>query len=178
MKLKRELFSRFAANPISSSLPFFIIRWAMRIALISPVGIARKSSALPVIECCTKEFTRKVRFTFSYRPRSLTFCRYLERPYKCEQCQKAFAHKANYVSHLKTHEAKAYDCKHCGLQNPTAAKLRQHEDQEHPEERPFRCCYCNKSFKVSHSLEAHKQKCSESLLDVKPSKFFNYYPVN
>lgn len=87
---------------------------------------------------------------------------HLERPYKCENCQKTFAHKANYISHLKTHETKAYVCKTCGLPNPSAAKLRQHEDASHPEERPFRCCYCHKSFKVGYSLEAHKLKCAES----------------
>lgn len=99
---------------------------------------------------------------------SLYFVTYLnasfsssERPYKCEQCQKAFAHKANYLSHLKTHEIKAYICKNCGLQLPSAAKLRQHEDNEHPEERPFRCCNCQKSFKATHSLEAHKLKCGD-----------------
>ncbi|CRK99782.1 CLUMA_CG013090, isoform A [Clunio marinus] len=84
-----------------------------------------------------------------------------ERPYKCEQCFKSFS--ANYFNHLKTHESKAFICKTCGLQVTSETKLRQHIDNEHPEERPFRCCHCRKSFKASHTLETHRQKCEVSL---------------
>jgi KRAB domain-containing zinc finger protein len=92
----------------------------------------------------------------------------IERPYSCQQCQKSFAHKANYLSHLKTHDPRpAYDCKSCGLHHVSAAKLRIHEDIEHPDARPWKCGNCRKTFKQSHSLEHHKPKCAGLEMDSK-----------
>jgi uncharacterized Zn-finger protein len=146
-------------NPTSSLRHFYITKWAMRIASTSLVDIVTKSSEWIEIECFMSDFIRKVRKGNLMQITSIHYFLYLERPYKCDQCQKSFAQKANYNSHLKTHDTKAYVCKSCHLPHSSAAKLRVHEDTAHPEIRPYRCCHCRKSFKQSHSLDVHKHKC-------------------
>lgn len=105
---------------------------------------------------------------------SFQFTYLSERPYKCKLCQKSFAFKANYLSHMKTHEQRAYDCKSCGLHHVSAAKLRLHEDTEHPDERPFKCPNCRKTFKASHSLDLHKHKCVGFEIELKARKSFKF----
>lgn len=87
----------------------------------------------------------------------------IERPYKCGECQKAFSQKVIYFNHLKTHDIKAgikaHICKTCGSQFTSELKLRKHVDNDHPEDRPYRCCKCHKTFKASHAFETHRQKC-------------------
>lgn len=74
------------------------------------------------------------------------------------ECGKTFNYKRNYITHTKTHESKELDCKVCNMLFKSNAKLRQHEEVEHPEGFPFRCT-CGKSFKVQFSYESHIQKC-------------------
>ena len=84
---------------------------------------------------------------------------FLERPYKCEQCGRAFNVKSSLKLHKKTHEVRSHICKLCGLQLPSATGLERHEHVEHPELRPHVCSYCQKPFKVDYALAAHKLKC-------------------
>ena len=82
----------------------------------------------------------------------------LVRPYKCTVCDKTFAMKPNLTGHMVSHAPKIYDCKVCNLHHQSAAKLRQHIDQMHPEQRPLFCNYCQKSFKLDYALKHHMNK--------------------
>ncbi|XP_069508012.1 zinc finger protein 646 [Ambystoma mexicanum] len=79
-----------------------------------------------------------------------------ERPYKCNQCDRAYRHAGSLLNHKKTHTTGLYHCPTCHKQffNLLAMKnhLRIHLDQNR-----YKCLDCGKAFRVSSRLASHRR---------------------
>lgn len=71
--------------------------------------------------------------------------------FKCKFCSKKFKREENLKCHLKIHSQTAPKCPYCGRQFARKGNLRQHI-LIHTNERPFKCTYCDMSFRQQHVL--------------------------
>ena len=71
------------------------------------------------------------------------------------------------MMHLNTHNQtrKIYDCKTCQITFTGLNESKLHVEQFHPEQRPFWCVYCKKSFKFEHSLKIHTEHKHKPIKD-------------
>ncbi|XP_011632498.1 Krueppel homolog 1 [Pogonomyrmex barbatus] len=79
--------------------------------------------------------------------------------YQCLLCQKTFAQKSVYQSHLRSHGKEGedpYRCNICGKTFAVPARLTRHY-RTHTGEKPYQCEYCNKSFSVKENLSVHRR---------------------
>lgn len=79
--------------------------------------------------------------------------------YQCLLCQKNFAQKSIYQSHLRSHGKDGedpYRCNICGKTFAVPARLTRHY-RTHTGEKPYQCEYCNKSFSVKENLSVHRR---------------------
>ncbi|XP_024880401.1 zinc finger protein 316 [Temnothorax curvispinosus] len=79
--------------------------------------------------------------------------------YQCLLCQKSFAQKSVYQSHLRLHGKDGEDPYRCNICNKTfavPARLTRHY-RTHTGEKPYQCEYCNKSFSVKENLSVHRR---------------------
>ncbi|XP_064464579.1 gastrula zinc finger protein XlCGF7.1-like [Ornithodoros turicata] len=79
-----------------------------------------------------------------------------ERPFACTRCDRAFADRANLVSHIACahHKAKTHLCETCGKLFQARRTLRQHR-RIHTGEKPFVCAVCQERFTRLISLRQH-----------------------
>lgn len=78
-----------------------------------------------------------------------------ENPFKCEKCGKRFAHKCNLNHHIKIHTGeKLFRCKDCGKYFAHKFNLNCHK-MIHTSERPFKCADCSKCFAHRSNLNDH-----------------------
>ncbi|CAL4187970.1 unnamed protein product, partial [Meganyctiphanes norvegica] len=79
-----------------------------------------------------------------------------EKPYECSQCGKAFKQNSHLVSHLKTHVGiKPYQCSQCDKSFSQSSSLSTHL-RTHTGEKPYQCSQCDKSF--SHIIVRFTKK--------------------
>ncbi|XP_065561613.1 zinc finger protein 239-like isoform X1 [Artemia franciscana] len=79
----------------------------------------------------------------------------LERPYKCDMCQKSFAQKNHLTSHLKFHtREKQFQCELCKNYFSRRSNLNVHM-RTHTGEKPYVCEICGKGFTQTYNLTIH-----------------------
>lgn len=78
-----------------------------------------------------------------------------ERPYKCQQCPKAYKAHCSLTYHIRTHSGeKPFKCKQCPKAFTRRFRLTEHI-RTHLNEKPFKCKHCSKAFTVNRSLTVH-----------------------
>ena len=74
-----------------------------------------------------------------------------EKPYKCDECGKAYSNKQSMYGHVKAHEnmkTEIYKCEECGRVFQSKSVLQKHT-LTHTKERPFACSECDSTFASS-----------------------------
>ena len=81
----------------------------------------------------------------------------MKKPYKCDQCEKAFSEHSSLQTHKRTHSGeKPFRCKQCDKAFSEIGSLQKH-NRIHSGEKPFRCNQCNKPFSQSSHLQRHER---------------------
>ena len=79
--------------------------------------------------------------------------------FRCDRCNKSFASKPMYLSHLKSHTGRPYECQHCGEDMETQLRLKAHLASEHGERlNKLVCALCSKEYPNKNAFNTHMHK--------------------
>lgn len=79
-----------------------------------------------------------------------------ERPYKCNQCDRAYRHAGSLLNHKKTHTTGVYYCPTCQKQFFNLLAMKNHL-RIHLNQNRYKCLDCGKAFRVSSRLASHRR---------------------
>ncbi|XP_062706501.1 zinc finger protein 35-like [Aedes albopictus] len=77
--------------------------------------------------------------------------------FTCEDCDKSFVQKINFIHHRKKHlpnDERPFPCAECGKAFFEKSHLQRHQFF-HSEERPYKCDLCGKCYKTERCLKVH-----------------------
>ncbi|XP_026291381.1 zinc finger protein 572-like [Frankliniella occidentalis] len=86
-----------------------------------------------------------------------------QRPFQCETCGSSFRRREHLLTHRRTHEGTLpWTCGVCGANFKHLYLLQAHQASRHPSdpeqvaaEDPFKCPYCDASFRTAHTHSRH-----------------------
>lgn len=104
-----------------------------------------------VCEICSKEFKTKRQM------KEHILCSHVGlKPFKCDQCDKAFTRKYHLERHMEMHAGtKNFQCEYCGKEFGTKGNLIAHVKRIHLQIKEFSCGVCKKGFYSSKDLQTH-----------------------
>ncbi|XP_045539318.1 zinc finger protein 184 [Papilio machaon] len=99
-------------------------------------------------------------FEALWRLQQHLFAKHLDyRPYKCDQCDKAFYKPSDLKKHVDVHKGvRNFPCTSCSMQFRDKSNLKRHM-LTHTNEKPFCCSGCGNRFKQLASMTRHKRYC-------------------
>lgn len=134
--------------------------------LIRHVNMSHKGhKAFKCLEC-DKEFDQRYQLVLHVRSHTG------EKPFSCEYCGKTFVQNSSRLAHMRVHTGeKPYFCAKCGKSFATSnhfkfCKMQNkcrispekgNADENHKEEKAFKCFECNKEFDKNHQLVRHSR---------------------